>query len=90
MSVPIAEDKPPIFALPPTLINDSIRANHYHPAELDNDTYRQIEKDVIALGDKAGRVTRSWRALTLSGIKDRFRMWVSGGGRAGGGSLRAP
>ena len=35
------------------LINDTIRANHYHPAELDNDAYRQIEKDVIALGDKA-------------------------------------
>jgi carboxyl-terminal processing protease len=35
------------------LINDTIRTNHYHPAELDNDAYRQIEKDVIALGDKA-------------------------------------
>ena len=34
------------------LINDTIRANHYHPAELNSDAYRQIEKDVIALGDK--------------------------------------
>jgi C-terminal processing protease CtpA/Prc len=35
------------------LINDTIRANHYHPTELDNDAYRQIEKNVIALGNKA-------------------------------------
>lgn len=34
-------------------INGTIRANHYHPTELDNDRYRQIEKDVIALGDTA-------------------------------------
>ena len=26
------------------MINDTIRANHYHPAELDNDAYRQIER----------------------------------------------
>ena len=35
------------------MINDTIRANHYHSAELDNDAYRQIERDVLALGDKA-------------------------------------
>lgn len=34
-------------------INSTIRANHYHPAELDSDAYRQIETDVIALGEKA-------------------------------------
>jgi C-terminal processing protease CtpA/Prc len=34
-------------------INSTIRANHYHPTELDNDRYRQIEQDVVALGHKA-------------------------------------
>lgn len=34
-------------------INETIRANHYHPAELDDDRYRQIEREVIALGEKA-------------------------------------
>jgi carboxyl-terminal processing protease len=34
-------------------INSTIRANHYHPAELDTDRYRQIEQDVLALGEKA-------------------------------------
>ncbi len=34
-------------------INATIRANHYHPAELDNEAYRQIEKNVIALGETA-------------------------------------
>ncbi len=34
-------------------INNTIRANHYHRAELDSDVYRQIEKDVIALGERA-------------------------------------
>jgi carboxyl-terminal processing protease len=34
-------------------INSTIRANHYHPAELDNDRYRRIEQDTIALGEKA-------------------------------------
>ena len=43
----------PDFRAAAKLINDTIRANHYHPAELDNDAYRQIEEDVIALGDKA-------------------------------------
>jgi carboxyl-terminal processing protease len=33
--------------------NNAIRANHYHRAELDSDIYRQIEQDVIALGEKA-------------------------------------
>ena len=34
-------------------INTTIRANHFRPAELESDGYRQIEKDVIALGEKA-------------------------------------
>jgi len=34
-------------------INETIRANHYHPTELDSDRYRQIERDVIALGEQA-------------------------------------
>ena len=34
-------------------INNTIRANHYRPTELAGEAYRQIEKDVIALGDKA-------------------------------------
>jgi carboxyl-terminal processing protease len=34
-------------------INATIRANHYHRAELDSDAYRQIEKNVIALGERA-------------------------------------
>lgn len=34
-------------------INQTIRANHYHPAELDSDAYRQIERDTLALGEKA-------------------------------------
>src|SRR5258708_25307817 len=34
-------------------INDTIRANYFHPAALDKDAYRQMEKDVIALGETA-------------------------------------
>jgi carboxyl-terminal processing protease len=34
-------------------INATIRANHFHRAELDSDAYRQIEKTVIALGERA-------------------------------------
>lgn len=34
-------------------INDTIRANHYRPTELDNDRYRQIEGEVIGLGGTA-------------------------------------
>lgn len=34
-------------------INATIRANHYHRDELDSDTYKQIESDVVALGEKA-------------------------------------
>jgi carboxyl-terminal processing protease len=36
-----------------TLINDTIRANHYRPTELDTARYRQIENDVIALSATA-------------------------------------
>lgn len=35
------------------VINSTIRANHYHRSELESDTYRQIERDVIAMGEKA-------------------------------------
>ena len=35
------------------MINDTIRANHYRAAELDSETYRQIERGVIALGENA-------------------------------------
>lgn len=34
-------------------INSTIRANHYHRSELESDDYRRIERDVIALGEKA-------------------------------------
>lgn len=34
-------------------INNTIRAHHYHPAELDSDAYREIERDTLALGEKA-------------------------------------
>lgn len=34
-------------------INKTIRANHYHRAELDSDRYRKIEQEVMALGQKA-------------------------------------
>ena len=34
-------------------INKTIRANHYHPVELNSDAYRQIESEVIALGQRA-------------------------------------
>lgn len=34
-------------------INKIIRANHYHSTELDNDAYRQQERDVISLGETA-------------------------------------
>lgn len=34
-------------------INNTIRANHYNRAELDSDRYRQIEQEVMALGEKA-------------------------------------
>jgi carboxyl-terminal processing protease len=34
-------------------INKTIRANHYHAAELDNDAYREIEQAVIALAATA-------------------------------------
>lgn len=37
-------------------INDTIRANHYHPTELDSDAYRQIEHDIVVLGEKATSV----------------------------------
>ena len=36
-----------------TLINATIRANHYRPTELDSVRYRQIENGVIALGATA-------------------------------------
>jgi carboxyl-terminal processing protease len=41
------------FRQPAEAINAAIRANHYRQTELDSDGYRQIEKDVIALGERA-------------------------------------
>ena len=35
------------------MINGTIRANYFRPAELDSDAYRQIEEDVIALAETA-------------------------------------
>jgi hypothetical protein len=40
----------PDFRAAAELINHTIRANHYNPTELENDTYRQIEEEVIAVG----------------------------------------
>lgn len=34
-------------------INTTLRANHYHPTALDSDAYRQIEREVVALGERA-------------------------------------
>jgi hypothetical protein len=34
-------------------INATIRANHYRQTDLDSDGYRQIEKNVSALGERA-------------------------------------
>lgn len=34
-------------------INATIRANHFHRAELDSAAYRQVESDVIAVGERA-------------------------------------
>lgn len=50
------------------LINDTIRANHYHPAALDNDAYRRIEAAVIALG---GTATSAEEFMT--GFRDIWR-----------------
>jgi carboxyl-terminal processing protease len=49
-------------------INETIRANHYHPAELESDTYRQIENEVVALGAKAASADEF-----LSGFKALWR-----------------
>lgn len=43
----------PAFRSTAQLINATIRANHYHPAELDDDAYRRIEAAVVALGETA-------------------------------------
>ncbi|MBB6093301.1 hypothetical protein HNQ60_002179 [Povalibacter uvarum] len=34
-------------------INKTIRASHFRPAELDSDAFRRIERDTIALGERA-------------------------------------
>ena len=34
-------------------INNTIRTHHYRPAELDSEAYRQIEAQVVALGEKS-------------------------------------
>lgn len=41
------------FRDPAVAINKTIRANHYNRTQLDSDTYRKIEQDVVALGEKA-------------------------------------
>jgi carboxyl-terminal processing protease len=41
------------FRVTAEAINHTIRANHYRPAELETPAYRQIEEDLIALGEKA-------------------------------------
>lgn len=52
------------------LINNTIRANHYNPSELENDTYRQIEEAVIALGGVAA---------TTNDVMTGFRrIWANG------------
>lgn len=50
---PIASGQSNNFRDAAVAINKTIRADHYHPVELDNDTYRQIELDTLALGEKA-------------------------------------
>lgn len=48
-----APDQAAAFHDTAVAINATIRANHYHRAELDDDRYRQIEQEVLALGDTA-------------------------------------
>ena len=51
-------------------INNTIRANHYRPAELDSDAYRQIEANVLALGEKSRSATQF--------MKDFNTLWRKG------------
>jgi carboxyl-terminal processing protease len=51
-------------------INQTIRANHFHRADLESDAYRRIEKEVIALGERAtspGEFIESFNALWRQG-----------------------
>lgn len=59
-------------------INATIRANHYHRAELDSEAYRLIEKDVIALGERTASAeefvegfNRLWRKGPFSHVSLR-------------------
>jgi carboxyl-terminal processing protease len=56
------------FADAAKAINETIRANHYNPAELDNETYRQIEGSVVALGE-----TATSKVEFLKGFDDIWR-----------------
>jgi carboxyl-terminal processing protease len=46
----------PPFRATAQAINETIRTNHYHRAELESDGYRRIERDVQELGDTASSV----------------------------------
>jgi carboxyl-terminal processing protease len=58
-----AGEKAADFRSTAKLINATIRANHYQPASLDNDTYRQIESDVVALGETASSADEFMKAF---------------------------
>lgn len=49
----ICAGQSPSFRETAEMVNGTIRANYFRPAELDSDAYRQIERDVIALAEKA-------------------------------------
>lgn len=58
------------FRQPAEAINATIRANHYRQTELDSDGYRQIEKNVVALGE---------RAISAEGFIEGFNaLWRKG------------
>jgi hypothetical protein len=51
-------------------INQTIRDNHFHRTDLDSDAYRQIEKELIALGERAtsaGEFIETFNALWRKG-----------------------
>lgn len=56
------------FRLTAESINATIRTHHYHPAELERAEYREIESQVLALGDTA-RTAESF----LTGFREIWR-----------------
>jgi hypothetical protein len=57
-------------------INSAIRANHYHRDELDSERYRQIEREVLSLGEKAtsaDEFMNGFNALWRNGMQPVFR-----------------